>query len=167
MNFKASFDLQTQLTTVFCLAVIILSLAILGRKIFVYYKLGNSFWTLSLLFFLSIFLLVASICAYGFSVSRYEVDNDSLKILGPFYKKEFKKGEISSIEVLQNEQLKGAVRTLGSGGLFGYWGKFRSPLLGNFVLYGTQDKNHILITLKNGKKIVITPDNTGIISYLK
>jgi hypothetical protein len=51
------------------------------------------------------------------------------------------------------------IRTGGIGGLFGYYGWFRSSNLGSIFYYATQSKNRILIELNDGEKIMITPDD--------
>lgn len=58
------------------------------------------------------------------------------------------------------------IRTFGVGGLFGNYGKFYTQGLGNITMYGTQNKNFILIKTEN-KKILITPDDLRIIDHLK
>jgi hypothetical protein len=69
------------------------------------------------------------------------------------------KSEILNVVLLTNEDLKWTIRTYGVGGLFGYFGKFRNSKIGNMTWYATRRNNAILINLKDGQKIVITPDN--------
>ena len=58
------------------------------------------------------------------------------------------------------------IRTFGVGGLFGIYGKFYTNGLGNITVFGTQSKNYILIRT-NSQKIVITPDDIGIIEKIR
>lgn len=69
------------------------------------------------------------------------------------------KSEVLNVELLTNEDLKWTIRTFGVGGLFGYFGKFRNSKIGNMIWYATRRNNAILISLKDGQKIVITPDD--------
>jgi hypothetical protein len=69
------------------------------------------------------------------------------------------KSEVLNVELLTNEDLKWTIRTFGVGGLFGYFGKFRNSKIGNMTWYATRRNNAILINLKDGQRIVITPDN--------
>ncbi len=69
------------------------------------------------------------------------------------------KSEVLNVELLTNEDLKWTIRTFGVGGLFGYFGKFRNSKIGNMTWYATRRNHAILINLKDGQKIVITPDN--------
>ncbi|MCK5136062.1 MAG: hypothetical protein KAR19_09775 [Bacteroidales bacterium] len=48
----------------------------------------------------------------------------------------------------------------------GNYGKFYTNGLGNVTMYGTQSENYILIKTKR-KKILITPDDLGIIEQIK
>jgi len=69
------------------------------------------------------------------------------------------KSEVLNVVLLTNDDLKWTIRTFGVGGLFGYFGKFRNSKIGNMTWYATRRNNAILINLKDGQKIVITPDN--------
>ena len=48
------------------------------------------------------------------------------------------------------------IRLLGSGGVFGYIGWFRSKGIGTFLSYATDEKNVFLIYRKNGKPVAIS-----------
>ncbi|MDX5346608.1 MAG: PH domain-containing protein [Hymenobacteraceae bacterium] len=67
--------------------------------------------------------------------------------------------DIKQARLLQPDEMKGTIRTFGSGGLFGYFGKFYNNHLGIFTAYMTQRKNKILIRLYSGEDIIVTPDD--------
>jgi hypothetical protein len=69
------------------------------------------------------------------------------------------KSEVLNVVLLTNEDLKWTIRTFGVGGLFGYFGKFRNSKIGTMTWYATRRNQAILINLKDGQRIVITPDN--------
>ena len=69
------------------------------------------------------------------------------------------KSEVFNVVLLTNEDLKWTIRTFGVGGLFGYFGKFRNSKIGTMTWYATMRNQAILINLKDGQRIVITPDN--------
>ncbi len=52
---------------------------------------------------------------------------------------------------------KGAVRMMGNGGLFGYYGTFRSGRLGAFSAYATDWKFGVVVRT-GGKTFVVTPE---------
>ncbi len=52
--------------------------------------------------------------------------------------------------------LGGALRTFGSSGMFGYFGRFRSPALGSFRLYATRGDGFVLLDTER-EPVVVTP----------
>ena len=66
--------------------------------------------------------------------------------------------EVTRATVISSKMLDGSIRTFGSGGLMGYLGKFRNRALGNYTMYASSWKNHILIQTTT-KTYVFTPDN--------
>ncbi len=52
--------------------------------------------------------------------------------------------------------LDGSLRTMGNGGLFGYYGNFWKKGVGAYLLYATRSDRFVLID--NGKKYFLTPD---------
>lgn len=68
---------------------------------------------------------------------------------------------ILTVEVLDKAQLNATTRLFGVGGLFGYFGKFRNKQLGTMIWYATRRDRTVLITTTEGKKILITPDETA------
>lgn len=50
------------------------------------------------------------------------------------------------------------IRTFGSGGAFGYLGMFYYSGMGSVKMYVTNRENMLMITLADGKRIMISPD---------
>ncbi|MDT8286335.1 MAG: PH domain-containing protein [Elusimicrobiales bacterium] len=50
----------------------------------------------------------------------------------------------------------GSLRTMGNGGLFGYYGNFWKKGVGKYLLYATRSDRLVLVD--NGKKYFLTPD---------
>jgi hypothetical protein len=57
---------------------------------------------------------------------------------------------------LPPESLRGTWRTLGSGGFFGYYGRFRNRALGSFRMYATRSEGYVLVRADH--PYVLTPD---------
>jgi len=55
--------------------------------------------------------------------------------------------------------MMGSLRLFGIGGFFSYCGSFKNRVLGSYKAYATHRKNTVVITTKEGEKIVITPSN--------
>lgn len=66
--------------------------------------------------------------------------------------------EIQMVRMTEAKELAGTWRSFGVGGFFGYFGYYRSARMGNMQWYVTQRKNFVMIELKTGKKIIISPD---------
>jgi hypothetical protein len=67
------------------------------------------------------------------------------------------RASIRGVEILGGDAFKGAVRTFGVGGLFGFYGRFRSPRLGPFRLYACRSGPAVAIRTVNDL-VVVTPD---------
>ncbi len=56
--------------------------------------------------------------------------------------------------------LDGSLRTMGNGGLFGYYGSFWKKGTGAYLLYATRSDRFVMID--NGRKYFLTPDEPGL-----
>lgn len=54
-------------------------------------------------------------------------------------------------------------RVCGSGGWFGYWGRFREPSIGNYFAYYGKASDCFIVTLKNGHKYLLGCENPKMI----
>jgi hypothetical protein len=71
---------------------------------------------------------------------------------------EIKEARCLDASEVQRLGIPGALRTLGTSGLFGHYGRFRSGGLGNFRMYATRSDGLVLIDTTQGP-IVLTPDD--------
>jgi hypothetical protein len=151
MTYKASFDNLTKITTI---GVTILFAFIFLLPIIII-KDGsdnqNAIYT-------RVAMLLFYIITYGFSTKYYQLTPDAVIIRRLFGNVKIKRSEITSIEIVEKENMGWIMRTFGVGGLFGYWGRFSSSKLGSMTWYATRKNKIVLITKINNKKIVITPD---------
>ena len=92
----------------------------------------------------------------GYAPQRLEIGRDHITILRRYKSVTIYSNEVQSVERLPDNAMRWAIRTGGVGGLFGFYGNYRTPAIGSFVLYATSFDNLFLITLLNGKKIVIS-----------
>lgn len=65
--------------------------------------------------------------------------------------------DIAGIERITPRQIGLGIRTFGSGGFFGFFGLFYSRQLGPFRGYMTNRKDLVLITLRSGARLVVSP----------
>jgi hypothetical protein len=75
--------------------------------------------------------------------------------------------DIIAVKLIDDNEITGTIRKFGVGGLFGYYGLYYIPKIGNVKYYTTRRNNRILIVLKNKNKIVISPDDVSLIDLIK
>jgi PH (Pleckstrin Homology) domain-containing protein len=87
----------------------------------------------------------------------YTVSGDRLTIDRLLRPVEIPLSTIQSVEILPPGRLAGSSRTLGSGGLFGYYGRFRNQALGRYRMYATRGDGYVLV--RAAQPFVLTPDS--------
>ena len=102
-----------------------------------------------------------------FASQSYSVDNTDLTINRPVGKVKIKLVDITQARSLTDNEMKGTIKTFGVGELFGYFGKFHTPSIEHTTFYATQRQNRILITTKQDRKIVLTPDEISLVEKIK
>ncbi len=158
MRYRASLDTTAKLLTS---AVILLMLFVLYRSFFV---LQTS---------LAIKLVVALACwiilflGWAYSISAYEVDNENIIIYKQYGKVVIPLSDVKSVRTVNKKELGTLIRTWGSGGLFGYYGNFRSTRMGKLKLYTTQRKNLVLVTTLDEDHILLSPDDLTMIQKIE
>ncbi len=108
-------------------------------------------------------LLIAFIpivLTYIYSPQQYILEHEVLTIEKVIGSLNIKKSDVKKITKIEKDDLNGTIRLFASGGMFKYFGKFSNHKLGKFEMYsGSVKQNLVLIELKSGRKIVISPDN--------
>lgn len=106
-------------------------------------------------------VLLALFITLFFRVKSYELDTESLNIIRPASTVKYPLHRIRSIRAVTTKDLGFGIRTFGSGGFFGYFGKFYYRNIGHVTLYVTDRSKMLLITLDDDKKFMISPDDTA------
>lgn len=91
---------------------------------------------------------------------NYRISGSSIIIKRAFKTIKIPLDTITDLRLIKGNDLGFLIRMFGSGGLFGYLGVFRSPVIGKFVMWCTNKDDIILITTAD-KKIAISPSNAG------
>ena len=91
----------------------------------------------------------------GYSPQRLEISKSQITVLRRYDSITIPRSLILSIVPLEPKDIKRVYTDGGCAGLFGYFGGFRSKQLGRFKMYTTSMDNLYLITLSDGRKIVI------------
>ena len=108
------------------------------------------------LIILNVIFLPVTLACEGLAPQRLEISKNRLVILRRYKSITIHADEVLSVDRLPKNALRGAMRTCGVGGLFGYYGYYYHGSIGSFRLYATSFDNLFLIRLVNGKKIVIS-----------
>ena len=120
------------------------------------FTLDDSQAPLYTLILLNALMLPTVLICEGLAPQRLEIGEKKLVILRRYKSLTIYADEVFSVEELPKNALRGAIRTCGVGGLFGYFGSYYKSNIGAFKLYATSTDHLFLIRLKNGKKIVIS-----------
>lgn len=114
-----------------------------------------------------LFLMSTLVFTYLYRTTHYSVSTSELIIHRPIKDRIIQITDISEIRQVDSSDFSGILRTFGNGGLFGYYGKYYSTKLGSMTWYVTQRKNRILIQTQQGKNIVISPDDIGLLDKVQ
>ena len=86
----------------------------------------------------------------------FEDDKITLhRLIGPNY---IPSKDIIELMAIPNSEIAYSIRLFGSGGLFGYLGKFRNKKLGNYTMYAT-NLNELILIRTNRKTYVFSCKN--------
>lgn len=113
----------------------------------------------------SIFLGTFLFC-YLYAPQAYIVESDKLSIIRPIGNIDLALNNFSSVRLVDKSEIRTLVRTFGVGGLFGYFGFYYSSSMGKLSLYTTQRKNLVLIEQKEGRKVILSPDDASLVETL-
>ena len=122
---------------------------------------------LMVLVLLNVIMLPAVLICEGLAPQRLEIGEKKLVVLRRYNSVVIYADEVFSVTALPKNGLRGAIRTAGVGGLFGYFGSYYKSNLGSFKLYATNFDNLFLIRLVNGKKVVISCSEPEKMSHFK
>jgi hypothetical protein len=103
-------------------------------------------------------LLIIYFTVFAFRPLNYTLTSDKLIVNRLFPNVSINRNDITSLELLDEQDIRSSVRTLGVGGLFGYFGKFANMKLGSMTWYATRTDRTVLVRTVDNKKIILTPD---------
>lgn len=150
-EFKATLNKETKITT--ALVLLILLIAMLLPVILLN---GNT-----LVLALSIFILLPVLfIAYALRPVKYIIDANNLIIVKGIGNKMIERKEITVVKAVTKNDLGVGIRLLGSGGFFGYYGKFSYKKIGIVNAYVVNTEHLIYLKTKNEKQYLVSPDDT-------
>jgi hypothetical protein len=119
-----------------------------------------------ILYLVAISLWLVPILTYLYGPIAYELASDSMVIRRRFSDVVVPYGDIQRVEQINETFVQDMDRDGGNCGVFGYYGRFRA---GSDVyhLYVTRMRGTVLVTTRDGRRIVISPDSLAFIARLK
>ena len=108
---------------------------------------------------LGVFVLIVA-GAYAFAPRGFRIVGGEVHIVRPLGPIRIPLREVQEVRRLDRSEIGGAIRTMGSGGLFGFYGFFRNKRLGNFRMYVT-DRSRLVLLRANGT-FVLSPDRPDV-----
>lgn len=148
-NYKATYDKGARWIT----GVYILSLTLLLG-----FSLSGIKGTSGLSIAAAVLMLIGLI-TLRYSVRYYQLSTEGIIVCRYSGKKLIPRVKIQQVKVLSPVDLKDTMRTMGVGGLFGYYGKFSNNKLGDMTWYITNRQHPVGIFFDNENTIVISPDD--------
>ncbi len=103
--------------------------------------------------------LLVLVVPYLFRPLKYIVTSDEIIIKRPIKSYVIKISDVKKIQPVSKEEMGGIIRVFGSGGFFGYFGKFRSKNFGMMKFFATRYSDFVYILTAMGENIVLTPDD--------
>ena len=150
MVFKASLD---GIAKVFSILFTLLLLSIVVWQIYIFYNTPQLNSVKAVLFLLAILLV-----PYFYHPLNYHIEAEEVVIRRPFNKVLIRRSEIESVKMVDQQDMKGTLRSFGVAGLYGYYGRFSNLKIGSMLWYATQRRNYILIQTKGSNTYILTPD---------
>lgn len=94
----------------------------------------------------------------GYMPIRLTIENDKITLHRLFGAINIPIKDIIEIKAIENSETAFSIRTFGSGGLFGYLGKFKNKKLGYYTMYAT-DINELILIRTDRKTYVFSCRN--------
>ncbi|MDZ4714745.1 MAG: PH domain-containing protein [Cytophagales bacterium] len=163
MEYKATLDLKSKIITGF---VAVLFASIIGFSL-MKINFESEDWTKPALLLSAVILLPGLfLFCYLFRPLGYSVYRHGVVVKRPLKDVTIDFSEIKNAFLPTSDSMLWTIRTFGNGGLFGYYGLYRNTTHGGMTWYATRTSNYLMLVTKNDKKIVITPDDTGMLDEI-
>ena len=102
--------------------------------------------------------LIVTLISFAYSPRGYAVADRSIIVRRMAGQVRIPLDEVRELRRSTDDDLRGCIRLRGSGGLFGYYGLFRSSKLGEFTEYVTNRSNSVVL-ITGSKTVLFSPDD--------
>lgn len=148
------------------LAITIVTLIVLMGAGFHLESLKWPAMMLWLKYLLIIVFLATVVIGVGYMPIRLEADDETILIRRLFGTLEVSLSEVIEIRGILKTDIDHSIRTFGSGGLFGYLGRFKNDRLGSYTMYATALNQLVLIRTKHKKYVFSCSCAKELIEYV-
>lgn len=125
---------------------------------------GYNFWWWWILIFIGVWWLCDIVFYIPVGVSS---DDNTFRVKRAFGSREVPINDIASVKVYQVKDAKAKGKRISPAALSTKWGHYTSPEIGDFEAYYSNPDKTVLITLKNGSKLVVgSKDPQALADYL-
>ncbi|MDR3286056.1 MAG: PH domain-containing protein [Prevotellaceae bacterium] len=159
-EFICSWDKTALIITILTIVIVaVVSVALIVRLTGRYKLKGKNHGLVLSILIIAYLLPVILILPFLYMPTKISVDDKNLIVNQIKGKIEIPINEILEIRAIKTGDLSNNIRTFGSGGLFGYLGKFENPQFGNYQMYVVNKKNLFVLKTQNGKIYVFSCKN--------
>ncbi len=163
MEYKASLDLKSKIITA---VVSVLFIGITVYHLRLASMASGSFTDRVVLASSVVLVITVFLFCYLYRPVKYVVDDTKVIVKRPIKDLTIDRNDIQDAFIPKKDSMRWTIRTFGNGGLFGYFGKFRNRTYGGMTWYATRTSNYLMIVTKDNHKIVLTPDDTGMVKHI-
>lgn len=163
-EFTTSLDLTAKILTFVALTVL------LTTVVYSVWRLTTSDTTgIPSFVHVAIIVIMISVLAgtWTFRVVGYVLEREYLIIRRPIGNRKFAVSDILKVIVPPTGTMRWSLRTFGNGGLFGFTGYYANTTFGAMRWFATRTNNYVILQMKDGAKIVITPDDINLASDIR
>ena len=117
--------------------------------------------------YLILLIIIATfIVGVGYMPIRLKANDEKIKVVRLFGSLKVPLNEVVEIRRISYSDIDNSISTFGSGGLFGYLGRFKNNRLGNYTMYATELNNLILIRTNNKKYVFSCSCSKEFVDYV-
>ena len=147
-SFSASYDKNTKLVSA-GIFVLLLLLALIIPGVFV-----------------GCLYAVLLVAAYAWSPRSYAISDRSILVKRLIGTVRIPLDGIREARIATPDDFRGCIRLLGNGGLFGYYGQFRTARLGECTWYVTNRSNAVVVVTRTGTTVFSPDDADGFLAAI-
>lgn len=164
MNFRASLGWSARIITG---AITIVFGALVIFNFLLLEKVSGNIAGLGAIFFTMLLPIGIYIVCYLHRPLGYVIGDGKIIIKRPVKSIILNLKNIRDAYLIRKESMNWMWKTFGNGGLFGFYGDFRSDRYGDMTLYATRRGNYLMLETTDREKIVLTPDDVNMVKEIR